>query len=507
MSDELAQEVLEERQCRFDAQTKQLVIEHGRKPGHLRGRVPMAILAHRAKKLSRRCILRLESLHASFRRRARLRGVNSSGEDFTELAADWVIDRARKRKDTNVVIQAMPKQIVEPEASSCGGYQRAPNPWNLFMREKFLGSQAGRPSVKTIKAEYKELTDEERSELVKRCNDAKDATQHRFGLNSRDRLRKEQQSLLEVRKRNLLGVMNASDLGASVEDTATVTAAIVTHNLQHPGLDTVAKMVAAVKADMTALSAIKRQRRIADQQCVVQWSASNAEAKKDLILKAMPQLQPFSSALVPVPDCHMDTCLEFVGQPLEAASLGLSLSSENTTGKAMVDDSTSMCLPIMHDDCEPLSEACKADSRGKPKCNTVTLCLCSERGSITYKMRNAFLRQMKHDLGSDVMKNEVDDLRVFARLHGHRPASFTVTSAADADLLAELEALGMQNTQAKAETIWYCLGNHNWSPYKSTYKLMTEDTTSLAPRLHADEIFLKASIVSAICYHVRGKRA
>ena len=83
VSDECAAEVKSDSSCLRDDCFKELFATYP----DIRGVIPQARVRFKVK-MEKRCMLRIESLHASFRRRVKIREVQHRGGDFVELCAD-----------------------------------------------------------------------------------------------------------------------------------------------------------------------------------------------------------------------------------------------------------------------------------------------------------------------------------------------------------------------------------------------------------------------------------
>eukprot|EP00959_Pyramimonas_sp_CCMP1952_P313712 6566671-Pyramimonas_sp.AAC.1 len=76
------------------------------------------------------CILKIDSLHAAFRRRAHVRGTQSKGETFPELRADWLVQAARGRRDCIEDILSATTAGDGADGQGQTQFQRAPNAWH-----------------------------------------------------------------------------------------------------------------------------------------------------------------------------------------------------------------------------------------------------------------------------------------------------------------------------------------------------------------------------------------
>ena len=98
---------------------------------------------------------------------------------------------------------------------------------------------------------------------------------------------------------------------------------------------------------------------------------------------------------------------------------------------------------------------------------------------------------MKQAIKTDELKDDVDNCNVFCRLSGVNPSALFAGADVDDAFLKEVTRMTGHKLEEKKEDIWYCIGNHMWSPCRSTFKLMVRITASREDeRTHADEVFL-----------------
>ena len=119
----------------------------------------------------------------------------------------------------------------------------------------------------------------------------------------------------------------------------------------------------------------------------------------------------------------------------------------------------------------------------RPPCWKVGICLCDERGRKVFSVRNKFIQVQKHLIKSDDLQTLLDLRYIVARVWGvwENP----LWSEEMEDMLA---SYGGGQEGAVGE-LWYHIGNHKYSPYKSTFKRLVVDDDPLY--YYDEEIQLK----------------
>ena len=115
--------------------------------------------------MARRQVARVEALHSALRRRIVGQRPQARHVDFTEIDAQWVLDRARSRAGHFHVETAADHggSAAHPRGIGVSRPRRA-SAWRAFVRRRSLG-KVGLPSMAELAQEYAELTDQQRREL------------------------------------------------------------------------------------------------------------------------------------------------------------------------------------------------------------------------------------------------------------------------------------------------------------------------------------------------------
>jgi hypothetical protein len=159
----------------------------------------------------------------------------------------------------------------------------------------------------------------------------------------------------------------------------------------------------------------------------------------DLLGSAFRRSDAVQSHLFPVP-LRDELALVLEPNPKVLSNLACSIVQPQAARKNLASligtDWDTKHMPVMHNDCAPVQ--LKSTSRPKkPLCSVAGVCICSEKGHLTYLMRNCFIKEMKKvfsrgSTGRDLLVNAF----VVAKLQGVRNA--VVYDAWD-DALNELQ--------------------------------------------------------------------
>ena len=103
-------------------------------------------------------------------------------------------------------------------------------------------------------------------------------------------------------------------------------------------------------------------------------------------------------------------------------------------------------------------------------------------------MRNCFLRNMKAHLKTREHNELLSNRLVVVRLVGYKKALDY-----DDDFKSVLEAYGVDVEEEYIREVWAHIGDHLFSPYKSTFAFL-ERFTHPEAKAHANEIQLKAHL-------------
>ena len=134
-------------------------------------------------------------------------------------------------------------------------------------------------------------------------------------------------------------------------------------------------------------------------------------------------------------------------------------------GEALACDLDKRCEVIYDRDCEEIEEEEEEEQKTKkPSCFSVGICLCSDVGCTTYRMRNSWLVCQKKWICTDELKADVDSRRVFLHLIG------TDANASTDPWIEELNILAGVGPSRPQQQIWLCIGAMSWSPYRPCFK-------------------------------------
>ncbi|CAK0862395.1 unnamed protein product, partial [Prorocentrum cordatum] len=403
--------------------------------------------------MDRRCILRIESLHASFRRRVHVRGAQTKGEVFEELAADWIVQQSRCRSSYSLDLLDVGQG---PQRGRAIEYQRAPSRWNLYQRDRAHGALLQNdPSANSLA--HRALDDAAKTDLSTRCSAAQGVAGQphavpRFGETRQDMERAAKRALALRHKAEVSTALALQ--GDDLLSTDICARSVVAKVLADPTMTSLPDMVAAMQHDLRSLSSLRRERRDADMQCLARWSETQGAERLTEFLALRPQLEPMRDALIAIPDRH-DTVIAYIGNPKRSA-LTASVIAPPATDTIM-QDWDNRCQPIIHIDCPVIEEPPQPAVR-KPTCREAGVCLCSARGRQVYSMRNAFLRSMKQSIHPQGLKGDADDCK---------------EHAGDLDFLRELQDVIGEDLSERRDVRWCCLGAHPWAPHRSAHASMT----------------------------------
>ena len=172
-------------------------------PLGIRHPLAQARLRHKAR-LARVTTDRIEALHASFRRRTRIRSTQTHSQALNEASAEFTLDRGRKQPITELLALrradrrghggTAPAGVDHPSVDAVDAVDnRVAGPWRAFIREMSEGT--GRlADAAELSRQYRELTDEERARFNRQGLLGKVAraagAPNSFGLTSRQERRR-----------------------------------------------------------------------------------------------------------------------------------------------------------------------------------------------------------------------------------------------------------------------------------------------------------------------------
>ena len=125
----------------------------------------------------------------------------------------------------------------------------------------------------------------------------------------------------------------------------------------------------------------------------------------------------------------------------------------------------------MHDEIEPL----RLPARKRNICAAAGRCLCSGTGLSLFRLRNSFMRVLKHYFpGNSALRAELCDWRIFARFQGYRAAA----TNAWARKFALRDGLEVNEVNT---ALWFHTSHMTWSPVEPVFLQMLEAGESTVP--------------------------
>jgi hypothetical protein len=457
-------------------------------------------------------IMKIESLHASLRRRIKMRSVQTHGQDFAELCSEWITDRARLRQQHSFLAShgcEIPATEVfsKPSAASSSSsgitaeqalveFQREPNPWNAFIRLMTLDTK-GRfthlpmvelaPLYHARSAEMQQRIDT----LIMTARMTRSLPTHSGGSFG-DTARQLDRKLAKERLAVIHNHLAIRDAGVGSRFSA-IQAAVET--AQRQPTSTLGDMLVAAQSELAAYSGAVKQMRIRDEKSVQAWYETEGKQTLEFVLDAVPSLKPLEASLHIVPD-GFSKVVELNGSLSSFKSIASAIADtagrgrDASTRDVITQHMQQSCSIIMHDECAP-SKGKGVQKRGIPPCHTVGICLCSPDGILTYLFRNEFLRLLKLMFPAQDDKELIRSRKVVIKFTGKSDAPEPGYATAMARLLGE-------PLVAMTSTVWVHLSMMNFSPYRPTFKVCHVDD-GVEEEVRHGEVHLYASHPNEFC--------
>ena len=373
-------------------------------------------------------VMELENLHASFRRKLKLGGVQTHKVTFADLAASFTCDRARSREGMHAWRDPTPAN--QPTAEDAAGantaagdvpsvqeygddrdYERGGGGglWRCFVREESLGT-SGVPDFRAIADKYRNHTspaDKDRlrpiaAEATKRHAAGENTTGSKtssFGPTTReiDRAlsKRKAEAMFQQMGAEAKNALALSEYDASGRPLQAALDAAHRHAQVHGG--TFDSALKEGKFVLMNYSKMRNLRLKELEEVVRKWCAENCSKMLDKLVDQMPAFVNLIGDTVAVPP-SVPGFLVFNYRP-EIAQLAAASTRIYEQGKHFNLSSVfqerfkQRCSPFLHED------ACKAyhipdKTRDKP-CLRHGKVLCKGDGLQLWSQRNALLKNMK----------------------------------------------------------------------------------------------------------------
>ena len=374
----------------------------------------------------------IESLHASVRRKLRMRGQQTHGVDWMELVALWVLDRARihnleyqdvlecyidefinadkkndelrlhPKKETKkrvrcrrTVEKKVPKKNKGVDKRS--GAQRAPGRFRIFTRQVQLGAKRGEKTMNMteVATAYKALSDDELKKLDEKAEMAKKhcrqpgGAKRVLGLNTREAER----SLKRQKTQQLADTMEADDqlqLVGPMDHFNVLTPAGSSRNIAHRAMQkTFGQQRNSQTSDSTlsytdihqAAIQVARRANKATETAVTTWHQKVGVPIVNTCSKALLLPSELKNNMVALIGEKHDSCLVTRDAKHVSDCVKYVVSrARHTNMKSMMHEQfRQRCQPVLDADCPTIEEA--EEEKQRP-CLKMLVCLCSPRGQL-----------------------------------------------------------------------------------------------------------------------------
>lgn len=450
------------------------------------------------------CISRIEVGHASLRRHMVANSVQTHGVSLEAVSAEKVFETTRHTQQCAAWFRASerpqkggiapgrsrPASAEPPQRRGAGG-----GPWRAFVRRMSLGT-SGRPDTAHLSQAYQCITPDEKEELNRLGDAAREQSKlqsksagSNFGMKTRDVVHAQARRLRDATLRRL-------QLGGQADDGGDL-AAIAQHSIQHAASSAEGLSISLQSARQVAswTSRKKKEQHEADCRQVTLWSDQVGAVVLADIIAAAPQLRCCCRELAALPS-RMGHLLMFRQSAEGAAGIVklVGLRHKHTNLGTIFDSYWQrLHMPNMQEDCAGIKlEPKKRNPR--PPCYVLGVCACSPDGMVSWKLRNRFLRTMKKQSqkGNDNLAM-LQAKEIVVKLEGHREAAECPWATASLDADDATAATGAHHV------VYWHVGAHSFSPYRSTFKELRETTPPAdEPNAAAHEIVLEALIV--VCH-------
>ena len=479
-SEESARAVADEPSCLRLPCFRRVVSQYKSVPGGLWSPEAQAVCRSHAR-VMRRHIVRLEALHASFRRRLHMRGVQTHCETLEEASAEMTLDRVRDqfftgRRNRRASTSAADEVEATPAASPHGKYG---GPWRLFIRRETLGT-GRRPDFARLSEKYHALDAEQLASLHDTGALGRQARMlggaHTFGLTTRQATRR-QQAAQASHAAGLQVVAAESDV--TELSRADVIATAVKRAANTPGRSLI-DMHRQAAMEVRAVMQRRAEGRRADETRLREWQSEATARGRKLVSNLLPGSDAVACFhLVAVPDLD-DTVLRYEVNADQVLKIWDALDWDrgrkaNFLDALEVDWSAAKSRQILHSRAAPIIGERPPPARQAavpPECHSLGICVCCEEGRKLWKLRCSFLATMRAIFrhGSwqrDLLVNGF----VVACLRGTRAGPENEFEA------ALFEATGV--AEALDKRLFWHVGFANLSPFVCTYlpMLLLEDRT------------------------------
>jgi hypothetical protein len=443
-------------------------------------------------------ILRVETLHAALRRRIYMKSVQTHGQSYEELCAEWCIDRARLRnlstflRENGICVPIVvghrdaPESFLSDSDVVAALRTRKRSTWDAHTHLEQFNTTGGLTSREKLSESYKARTPEQNQKLLRLTDAANlvlstsggDAAP--FGGKARERNAKVKEAQDEIACRALALRTPTRMAPHDVAERAALAASC-------SGARDLEAMLCMAESEVRLVAKQRRMEREQDKLAVQSWESTIGREQIRKLVAAVPDLKPLANILEPIPS-DGDLMVQVRGSVREASQMA-GIADAVPHAPATIEASfRTACRIVMHGECPPILDA-KEKVTFTDTCERVGRCICSGEGLIVRRMFNGFLKALKAAFKSKAGRDHLRNRDVVCLFEGICEGGFANKYE------EKLAKLSGKATQAQHIVTWASIGHHNFSPYKPTFKLLEEDDTATPYPGTVGETHLQASSI------------
>ena len=365
-------------------------------------------------------IKRLESLHASFRRRTRMLGQQTHQVDWEMMVAQWVTDRARvANRIRNRILECyIDGYVVQPstqcanengnddkrkrkrESQNSAGNRKtkqtrrrkAPGAFRIFTRDMTLKCKregVKPPCLKTVSLQYwalppdKHAKLQERAARAKKQNEKQEGKTKVLGMSSKETVRfaKKEKAIrlsqkMKSQQGDVIATLDQRTPFGQYRNAAQSALQTAMRDLNQHSTD----IAEGFSICRTAASMVSRDAKEANELAIATWHRTDGRKGAQAMGKSLLLSSHATSNIIAMLGASLPSYVLCRDTKHIAACCKIIASKVNTDNfkKVLRTQFRQRCQPIMDKDIERIQET--ADEKPRRPCLKMMVCLCDEAG-------------------------------------------------------------------------------------------------------------------------------